>query len=331
MSADKVSRGVLLDRDSIDRGDIEFETLHSTLAEWELHDATAPEEVAERIAGAQVVISNKVPLTAAAMDAAPQLKLIVVAATGTNNVDLEAARQRGITVSNVRAYATPAVVQHVFSLLLSLVTHMPQYAEAVRVGQWQRSKQFCLLDFSLHEIAGRTMGIVGYGELGQAVAHVAECFGMKVLVAQRPGGAPRPGRVPLDELLPQVGVLSLHCPLTPETKGLIDARALDLMENQAILINTARGSIVDEQALADALRAGKLGGAGIDVLAEEPPVHGSPLLDPDIPNLIVTPHVAWASQESRQRLVNEVAHNVRGFLVGKPRNEVTPETASGML
>lgn len=331
MSADKVIRGVLLDRDTIDRGDIEFETLFSTLPEWELHDATAPEEVKERIAGAHVVISNKVPITAAAMDAAPDLKLILVAATGTNNVDLAAARERGIVVSNVRAYATPAVVQHVFTLLLSLVTHMPQYAEAVRVGQWQRSKQFCLLDFSVHEIAGRTMGIVGYGELGQGVAHMAECFGMRVLVAQRPGGAPRPGRVPLEELLPQVDVLSLHCPLTPQTQGLIGPRELDLMGNQAILINTARGSIVDEQALADALRAGRLGGAGIDVVAEEPPVHGSPLLDPDIPNLIVTPHVAWASQESRQRLVNEVAHNVRAFLVGKPRNEVTPETDSGML
>lgn len=314
--------GVFLDRDSMDRGDIDFMAWRSSLGQWRFYDATAGHEVAERIASAHVVVTNKVRLTAAALEEAKNLRLIVVAATGTDNIDLEAARARGIVVSNVRAYATPSVVQHVFSLLLSLMTHLPNYAEAVRVGQWQRSSQFCLLDFSIQELAGRTMGIVGYGELGQAVAHMAECFGMRVLVAQRPGGAARPGRLPLHELLPRVDVLSLHVPLTLDTAGLIGARELELLPRQAILINTARGGVVDELALAEALRVGRIGGAGIDVLSQEPPVDSNPLLADDIPNLIVTPHVAWASQESRQRLADEVAKNVRAFLAGRPRNRV---------
>ena len=322
MRKEQALTGVFLDRDSMDRGDLDFTGWRSTLAHWEFHDATTADEVAARIASADVVVANKVPLRAAALEQAANLRLIVVAATGTNNVDLDAARARGITVCNVRGYATPSLVQHVFSVLLALVTHLPQYAEAVRVGQWQRSKQFCLLDFSVHELAGRTLGIVGYGELGQAVAHMAECFGMKVLLAQRPGGPERPGRLPLDELLPRVDVLSLHCPLTPATRDLIGARELALLPKHAILINTARGGVVDEQALADALRVGQLGGAGVDVLTQEPPVDGNPLLADDIPNLIVTPHVAWASQESRQRLADEVARDVRAFLAGHPRNVV---------
>lgn len=322
MQYEQELRGVFLDRDSMDRGDLDFTGWRSTLAHWDFYDSTAEEDVAGRIAAAHVVVSNKVPVRAAALEQAPNLKLIVVAATGTNNIDLEAARARGITVCNVRGYATPSLVQHVFSVLLALVTHLPHYAEAVRVGQWQRSTQFCLLDFSVHELAGRTLGIVGYGELGQAVAHMAECFGMKVLVAQRPGGPQRPGRIPLEQLLPQCDVLSLHCPLTPDTRGLIGARELELLPRHAILINTARGGIVDEQALADTLRAGQLGGAGVDVLTREPPVDGNPLLADDIPNLIVTPHVAWASQESRQRLADEVARGVRAYLAGHPRNVV---------
>jgi glycerate dehydrogenase len=211
------------------------------------------------------------------------------------------------------------VVQHVFALLLALCTRWPDYQQAVREGRWQRASQFCLLDFPIRELAGKTMGIVGYGELGQGVARAAEAFGMRVLVAQRPGTAETPeDRTPLPVLLPQVDVLSLHCPLTPATRGLIGAWELALMRRDAILINTARGGLVDEALLADALRRGALGGAAVDVLSLEPPVTGNPLLAPDIPNLIVTPHCAWGSRESRQRLVEQLAENIDGWLAGAP-------------
>jgi glycerate dehydrogenase len=214
-------------------------------------------------------------------------------------VDLDAAARRGIAVCNIRRYATPSVVQHVFALLLSLTRHLSDYQRAVQSGAWQRSGQFCLLDYPIRELGGLTLGIVGYGELGQAVAATAEqAFGMRVLIAQRPGGSAEPGRLPLQQLLPQVDVLSLHCPLTPETRGLIGAEELALMKPDALLINTARGGIINEGALAAALLTGRLGGAGIDVLATEPPGSDSPLLQQPIPNLIVTPHIAWASRQS---------------------------------
>jgi glycerate dehydrogenase len=239
-------------------------------------------------------------------------------------VDLDAAARRGIAVCNIRRYATPSVVQHVFALLLSLTRHLSDYQRAVQSGAWQRSGQFCLLDYPIRELGGLTLGIVGYGELGQAVAATAEqAFGMRVLIAQRPGGSAEPGRLPLQQLLPQVDVLSLHCPLTPETRGLIGAEELALMKPDALLINTARGGIVDEVALATALLAGRLGGAGIDVLASEPPGSDSPLLQQPIPNLIVTPHIAWASRQSRQRLLDQLAQNIAAFMAGRPQNLVS--------
>jgi glycerate dehydrogenase len=211
------------------------------------------------------------------------------------------------------------VVQHVFALLLALCTRWPDYQQAVGEGRWQRASQFCLLDFPIRELAGKTIGIIGYGELGRGVARVAEAFGMHVLLAQRPGTVEvLENRTPLPVLLPQVDVLSLHCPLTPATRGLIGAWELALMRRDAILINTARGGLVDEALLADALRRGALGGAGVDVLSLEPPVGGNPLLAPDIPHLIVTPHCAWGSRESRQRLVGQLAENIAGFLSGAP-------------
>jgi glycerate dehydrogenase len=311
--------GVFLDRDSLDRGDLDFSALDRVLPDLRYYPATAPEEVAGRIEPAGVVISNKVVLDAAALQQARRLRLICVAATGVNNVDLEAAARLGITVCNGRGYATPAVVQHVFALLLALCTHWPDYQQAVREGRWQRSRQFCLLDFPIRELAGKTVGIVGYGELGRGVARVAEAFGMRVLLAQRPGTVePEEGRLPLPLLLPQVDVLSLHCPLTPATRGLIGAWELALMRRDALLINTARGGLVDEALLAAALRQGALGGAGVDVLSLEPPVAGNPLLAPDIPNLIVTPHSAWGSRESRQRLVGQLAENIQGYRDGAP-------------
>lgn len=310
---------VFLDRNSLDCADLDFGGLERVLPDLRYFPATAPAEVAGRIAAAEVVISNKVMLDAAAIQQASRLKLIVVAATGVNNVDLEAAAARGVIVCNCRGHVTPAVVQHVFALLLGLCTRWPDYQQAVRDGRWQRASQFCLLDFPIRELAGKTLGIVGYGELGQGVARVAEAFGMRVLVAQRPGTVEAlADRTPLPALLPQVDVLSLHCPLTPATQGLIGAWELALMRRDAILINTARGGLVDEALLADALRRGALGGAGVDVLSLEPPVNGNPLLAPDIPNLIVTPHSAWGSREARQRLVEQLAENVRGFLAGAP-------------
>lgn len=311
--------GVFLDRDSLDRNDLDFSGLDRVLPNWRYYPSTTPAEVAARIEEAEVVITNKVVLDAAAIHQAPRLKLIGVAATGVNHVDLDAAAAQGIIVCNCRGYGTAAVVQHVFALLLALYTRWPDYQQAVRDGRWQHASQFCLLDFPIRELAGKTLGIIGYGELGQGVARVAEALGMRVLVAQRPGTVDAiEERVPLPVLLPQVDVLSLHCPLTPETGGLIGAWELALMRRDAILINTARGGLVDEALLADALRRGALGGAVVDVLSLEPPVNGNPLLAADIPNLIVTPHCAWGSRESRQRLVGQLAENIQSWLDGAP-------------
>ena len=317
-----MNQGVFLDRASVDIGDLDLGPLESTLDHWVWYDQTGPAEIAERIAGAQVLVCNKVPLRTDILRAAKGLRLICVTATGTNNIDLETARQCGITVCNVRGYATPSVVQHVFSLVLALTTRLLDYTNAVRNGKWQKSTQFCLLDYPITELEGKTLGIIGYGELGQAVAKVGVAFGMRILVAQSSTGHSDNARVPLDTLLQQSDVVSLHCPLTEQTRGLIGERELARMKPNALLINTARGGIVDETAIVSALRHGVIGGAGFDVLSIEPPPSGHPLLAGDIPNLIVTPHTAWASRESRQRLLNEVGENVRDFFSGRPRNAV---------
>ncbi|NIP73250.1 MAG: 2-hydroxyacid dehydrogenase [Gammaproteobacteria bacterium] len=316
-------QGVFLDRGSVDGGDLDLGGLQGSLSSWRFHDETRPEELAGRLADAEVAVSNKVVLDREYLEEAPRLRLICVAATGTNNVDLAAARERGITVCNVRGYATPSVVQHVYSLILALTTRVLDYRGLVAERGWQDSPHFCRLDFPIRELCGKVLGVVGYGELGRAVAEVAPAFGMQVRVAQRPGTAgQQEGRVALADLLPQVDVLTLHCPLADNTRNLIGAAELAAMKDDALLINAARGGIVDEQALADALRAGHPGGAGVDVLTEEPPRRGNPLLAADIPNLIVTPHIAWASRESRQRLVDQLAENIRAFRGGAPRNVV---------
>ena len=314
-------RGVLLDLDTLG-SDLDLATLEGSLDSWEFHPVTASEQVADRIAGADVVVSNKVLLDAATLAASPGLRFVAIAATGTNNVDLDAARAAGIVVSNVTAYGTPSVAQHVFSLLLALTTRLVDYRAAVAAGRWAESPHFCLLDYPIRELNGKVLGIVGYGELGQGVARLAEAFGMEVRIAQRPGGVPEAGRVPLDRLLPEVDVLTLHCPLTEATHNLVGAAELAAMRDDAVLINTARGGIVDEAALVAALRAGQIGGAGFDVLTVEPPRDGNPLLEPGIPNLIVTPHIAWAARESRQRLIDQVAENIARFRAGDPRNRV---------
>ena len=317
-------RAVFLDYGTVScNGDLDTASLLRALPALELRTHTPQEAVPEAIADASIVLLNKLRLDRAALEAAPALKLVLLSATGTNNVDLNAARERGVAVCNLRDYCTASVVQHVLGVVLLLTHRLREYDSLVRTGAWQRGDQFCLLDHPIRELVGRRLGIVGYGTLGRAVARAANlALGMEVLVANRPGGARVTGRHDLDRMLSQVDVLSLHCPLTPDTKGLIDETRLAVMKPDALLINTARGALVDSRALVDALRAGRLGGAAIDVLSQEPPVDGDPLLEPDVPNLIVTPHVAWAARDARQRCLDEMALNVEDFLRGGRRGRV---------
>ena len=315
-------RAVFLDLATVDRGDLDLTGLTAACAHWSMFETTRPAEIAARLAGAEVAVTNKVVLDHTALASAPALRLVCLTATGTNNVDLAAAQGLGIVVANVTGYATASVVQHVFALILAHATRLLDYRTAVAAGAWSASPQFCLLDFPIFELAGKTLGVVGFGELGRAVARVAEAFGMQVLIAQRPGGPPQAGRLPLAELLPRVDVLSLHCPLAENTRNLIGAAELALMRPTALLVNTARGGLVDGEALAEALRAGTIGGAALDVLSVEPPPPGHPLLAPDLPNLILTPHTAWASREARQRVLDEVARNIGAFAAGERRNRV---------
>lgn len=278
------------------------------------HGATAPEQVAERIRGFDTVLVNKVVLGREHFEHSPELKTIAVVATGLNNIDLNAAKDHGIQVLNVTNYGRSTVAQHTMALILALATRLLDYDRDVRAGRWAKSDMFCLMNHPIMELEGRTLGIVGYGDLGQGVAERAKAFGMKILLGARPGQATGKvdgySRIPLDELLPQVDVLSLHCLLTDETRNLIGARELQMMKPDALLINTSRGGLVDEGALANALREGIIRGAGFDVLTEEPPRNGNALLAEDIPNLIITPHSAWASREARQRIVDITAHNL---------------------
>ena len=314
--------GVILDADSLGPG-LDLTRLRGQLDSWDWHSHTEPSETASRIREADVIITNKVVLDADAFATANRLRLVCVAATGVNNVDLDAARAHGVTVSNATGYGTPSVVQHTFALILALATRLPDYQAAVRAGEWSRSPFFCLLDFPITELAGKTLGVIGYGTLGQGVATIARAFDMDVRIAARPGATDIPAdRVAVEDLLERVDVLTLHCPLTEATRGLIGRAELERMKPDALLVNTARGGIVDEHALADALRAGTIGGAGMDVLTQEPPRDGNPLLADDIPNLIVTPHSAWGSQAARQRLVEQVADHIAGFLAGRPGNVV---------
>ena len=314
-------KGVFLDLASLDNNDLNLQPFLAVLEDWDLHPHTEATEVAARLQGAQVVVSNKVVLSRHVLAQADQLRLICVAATGTNNVDLAAARERGITVTNVRAYGTASVVQHVFALILSLARRIPAYQQAIQQDRWQTSKFFCLLDYPIEELGGKVLGIVGYGELGQAVAKTAACFDMQVRIARRDADDTRPDRVPLDDLLAQADVLSLHCPLTEENRGMIGEAQLKRMKSSAILINAARGGLVDEAALVSALREGWIAGAGIDVLEVEPPDGSSPLLA-DIPNLILTPHIAWASRTARQRLLDQLVAIIGDYRQGTIRNRI---------
>ncbi|MDE2294663.1 MAG: glycerate dehydrogenase [Gammaproteobacteria bacterium] len=309
-------RAVFLDYDTVDQDDLDAGPLRAVLPDLELRGATGDEQIDAAIADVDVVLLNKLVLDAARLRRAGRLRLIALAATGTDNVDLAAAAELGIAVCNVRGYCTASVVQHVWAMILYLTQRLPEYRALAVDGSWAGSAQFTMLSLPIRELAGRTLGIVGWGELGRGVGSVARAFGMHVIVANRPGGPSQADRCDLDDLLARADVVSLHCPLTEATRGMIDARRLGLMKRDALLINTARGGLLDGHALAAALKAGALGGAGIDVLAREPPAGGDPLLDPAIPNLLVTPHVAWAAREARQRCIDMMADNVRDFLAG---------------
>jgi glycerate dehydrogenase len=279
--------------------------------------ATTAEQAAERLAGATIAIINKVPLRAATLAQLPELKLIALAATGSDCVDKEYCRAHGITVCNIRDYATDSVPEHVLTLIFALRRSLLAYDRDLRDGKWQQIDQFCYFDHPIRGIAGSALGIVGYGTLGRALADRARALGMEVIATGSKSG---PGLVELDELLARSDIVSLHCPLTEVTRGMINARSLALMKPDAILINTARGALIDEVALAEALRSGRIAGAGIDVLSEEPPRNGNILLDLNLSNLIVTPHIAWASEPAQQRLAEQLIGNLEAFAAGTPRN-----------
>ena len=320
-------RTLFLDYETVSNGDLDTSRLQQAVPDIHFYPLTADAQIIERISDARIVLINKIKLTRERLEAARALELIAVAGTGTDGVDLAAAKERGIGVCNVRGYCTASVVQHTWAMILSLTQHLSQYMRLATDGSWAKgswveNETYAVLAHPIRELSGRVLGIVGWGTLGRGVAAVGDAFGMRTLVCNRPGAAPEPGRMSLDELLATADIVSLHCPSTPATRGLIGARELELMKPDALLINTARGALVDSAALAKALREGRLAGAGIDVLRQEPPIDGDPLLDPGIPNLILTPHVAWAAREARQRCIDEMAASIADFLQGGRRGRV---------
>ena len=318
-------KAAFLDFDTVSAGDLDTSKLAATVGELQLYNIDEP-RVAEMLRGVEVVLLNKVILSRALLAGSPTIKLVALAATGTDNVDLAAARDLKIAVCNVRDYCTASVSQQVWALILSLNQHVYEYTRLTQGGQWSRDETGTVLSLPIRELQGRTFGVVGWGKLGRGAARIAEAFGMRVIIAERAGapqpGAPQPGRVPLTELLKISDIVSLHCPLNEATRGLIGAEQLALMKPEALLINTARGGLIDSAALAAALKAKRLAGAGLDVLAREPPPPDDPLLDPTIPNLLVTPHVAWAAREARQRCIDEIAANIQDFCNGGRRGRV---------
>lgn len=314
-------RIVFLDRATF-APQMRFDTAPLGACEWVEHPVTRAAEVPERARGAAVLVTNKVKLPGSLLAGLPDLRLIAAAATGVDNIDTLAAKRQGIGVCNVRGYATRTVPEHVFALLLALRRNLLRYQQAVHDGEWSRSEIFCLHSYPIRDLARSVMGIIGYGSLGQAVARLAQAFGMRVLIAERPGAvAPRPGRASFEDVLRMADVITLH---VPHSGGgaLIGAAELARMRPDAILINTARGALVDAAALLEALRNRRLGGAALDVLGSEPPPPDHPLLTARLPNLIITPHVAWASLEAQQLLADEVIANIAAFLKNESRNRV---------
>lgn len=309
----------------LDRGNVPVTLRKPGFAHrWRDYPDTQPEELVERLSGASIAITDRVALPGWALERLPKLRLIAVAATGVDGVDLETCRGRGIAVCNVRDWAL-SVPEHVFALILALRRNLMGYHAAVRDGAWQRSQSYLLqLDPLPQSLAGTTLGIIGQGALGLAVGKLAEGFGMRVIFAERKGAlVVRSGRVPFSEVLAQSDVLAILCPLTEESRGMVGAAELAALRKTALLINCGRGGIVDEAALASALKRGKLAGAGLDVLEQEPPRQKNPLLALQLPNLIVTPHVAWLSDQSLRHLGDQLIDNLEAFHAGTPRNIVT--------
>jgi len=317
-------KAVFLDFGTMGAEDLDPSTLAAVVPDFEVFDSTPPERVAERIDGVAFVFANKVCMTGDLIANARDLRFIGLTATGVDNVDLEAAKKHDLAVCNIRSYCTQSVVEHVFAVLLNLTHSIRQYDRHARSGAWERAQNFCMLEFPIRELSAMTIGIVGHGSLGSGVAALARQFGMTVMLARRPGTqmAADDGRFDLDEILASADVISLHCPLTDGTRDLLGAREFRLMKPGAMLINTARGGLVDSTALVEALRSGTIAAAAIDVLPNEPPVEGNLLLAYQGENLIVTPHIAWGSIEARQRAIDEVAANAQAFLAGERRNRV---------
>ena len=324
---------VFLDYKTVDPGDLDLSPLRNIAPNLILYDKTATDEVNERIEEAEIVIINKIKLDAATLRQAKKVKLICLVATGTDNVDLVAANKQGITVCNIKNYCTDSVAQHVVLSILALSHHFDEYQVSLKQGLWQKSEQFCLLEYPITELSAKTLGIVGLGVLGTAVANLAMSFGMRILVAEsfrRENNTasaeqqkPEFKRVSFQDLIAQSDVISLHCPLTAETKSLFDLQAFKTMKKNVLLINTARGGLINDEALLHALENKLIAGAALDVLDCEPPAADHPLLTSGLPNLIVTPHIAWAAKEARQRSLDEIAKNIACYLEGEPRNVVT--------
>jgi len=315
-------KAVFLDFATLGPG-LDVSAMRASLPDLTVFDVTNVDQLAERIRDAEFVLTNKVRLTGEILKAAPKLKFIGLTATGTDNVDIKIAKQCGIAVCNIRAYCTQSVAEHVFGSLLNLTHSLGQYVASVRAGEWQESADFCLMTHPIRELSAMTLGIVGYGSLGKGVADVAEAFGMQVIVSARPGAdAVDDGRVSFDELLRRSDVISLHCPLTDTTIRLFGEAEFRKMKSDAILINTARGGLIDSAALVAALNDREIAAAALDVLPQEPPVDGDPLLDYKGPNLLMTPHIAWASNEARQAAVNQLTACIDAFLAGEELNRV---------
>jgi glycerate dehydrogenase len=291
--------------------------------EWIEFGETTPDQVVERLTPATIAICNKIRLGAETLSQLPKLRLIAVAATGVDNVELEYCRSRQIAVCNTRGYAVNSLPEHALMLMLALRRNLIAYRDDVKAGRWHEARQFCLLDHPIGDLRETTLGIIGFGKLGKSMAQLGRAIGMEVIVAERKNAAiVRTDRVSFSDVLRLSDVISLHCPLTEETRNLIGASELQQMKPGAILINTARGGLIDDDALLDALENGRLAGAGIDVLRNEPPRAGNPLLDADLPNLIVTPHNAWASRQAMQTLADQLIDNLEAFIRGEPRNIV---------
>jgi len=307
---------VILDEASFNNnGDLNLSNLLSLSNNWARYDETSKEQRLARLQNVHIAVANKVVFDSELLKQLPDLKVILLTATGMDNVDRDYCQENGIAFYNVTNYCTASLAQHVFTLILSLSTSINDYQRVTRNGEWPQSPHFCTLQFPIQELAGKTLGLIGYGSLAKGVEKLAKAFDMNIIIAARVGSTEAPeGRILIEELLPQVDVLSVHCPLTPETNKMINYDFLSKMKSSAFIINTARGAVIDNADLAKALRDGVIAGAGIDVLEVEPPPVDHPLLDPKIPNLILTPHVAWAAKEARQRVVEKVAANLNSWL-----------------